>query len=133
MRHLALASALALSTAACGGSSGSSPIQPQYQPQITNITDSFQFQLTGVTDGDGSLSYTWQNTGTMASVDRSSALTGGTVNLTLRDAGNTLVYQGPLHGVSGSVSTAAGVAGSWTIVVDFVHATGTINFRSQKQ
>lgn len=126
-----LVSALALSVA-CGGSSGSAPVQPQYQPQITNLTDSFAFQLTGVTDGSGSLSYTWQNTGTMASVDRSSTVSSGTVTLTLRDASNAQVYQGPLEGVSGSVSTAAGTAGSWTIVVDFIHASGTINFRAQK-
>ncbi len=129
-----LASLLALSISACGGSdSGSPPVQPQYQPQITNLTDSFGFQLTDVANGDGRLSYTWHNTGTMASVDRSSAISAGSVTLTLRDAAGTQVYQGPLDGTTGSASTLAGVTGDWTIVVDFTHTTGTINFRAQKQ
>ena len=123
---LALASLLA-----CGG--GSALDQPQYQPQIVNVTDSFAFQLTGVNSGDGVLNYTWRNTGTGASIDRSSNVSGGTVTLTVRDAAGVQVYQSPLQGVSGSVSTASGAAGDWTIVVDFAQATGTINFRAQKQ
>ena len=128
---VSIASLVALSLAGCG--SGSSPVQAQYQPQITNLTDSFGFQLTGVTNGDGSLSYSWQNTGTSASVDRSSNISSGTVTLTLRDAANVEVYKAALNGVSGSVQTASGTPGNWTISVDFSQTTGTINFRTQKQ
>ncbi len=133
MRHplAAVATLLAAILVACGG--GSTPIQSQYQPQIVNQTDSFAFQLTGVSNGDGTLSYTWQNTGAAASIDRSSSISSGTVTLTVRDAAGAQVYQAPLNGASGSVLTTAGAAGSWTIVVDFVQATGTINFRAQKQ
>lgn len=124
---------LALTLSACGGGSdGSPPIQPQYNPEIVNLTDSFQFQLTDVVDGDGSLNYSWTNTGTAATIDRSSSIDAGSVTVTLRDASNAQVYQGPLQGVSGSVSTPTGTAGTWTIVVDFANATGTINFRVQK-
>lgn len=136
MRHTfsAAAAVLALSLSACGGGDGgSTPIQPQYQPQIVNLTDSFEFQLTNVQNGDGSLTYTWQNTGTKASIDRSSAITAGSVTLTLRDAANAIVYQGALNGASGSVSSSTGTPGAWTVVVDFTNATGTINFRCQKQ
>jgi hypothetical protein len=126
----ATVTALALSLSACGGSA---PIQPQYQPQIVNLTDSFEFQLTNVQNGAGSLTYTWQNSGTKATVDRSSAITAGAVTLTLRDAGNTVVYQGALSGASGSVASGTGTAGAWTVVVDFTNTTGTINFRCQKQ
>ncbi len=126
-----IASFVALSLAGCGG--GSSPVQAQYQPQVTNLTDSFGFQLTGVTNGDGSLSYSWQNTGTSASIDRSSSVSNGTVTLTLRDAANVEVYKAALNGASGSVQTASGDAGTWTIIVDFSQTTGTINFRAQKQ
>lgn len=132
MRLLALSliPIAALSAAGCGGG-GSPPLQPQYQPQIVNTTNSFSFQLTGVQNGDGSLAYTWQNTGTAATVDRSSSISGGTVTLTIRDAANAIVYQGALNGATGSVVTTAGVAGAWTITVDFAGATGTINFRVQ--
>ncbi len=135
MRQLfaVLASIVAISIAGCGGGGSSNPVQPKYQPEIVNLTDSFSFQLTGVVDGSGSLSYVWHDTGTMASVDRSSSISAGTVTLTLRDNAGTQVYQGPLNGVTGSVASAAGVAGNWTVVVDFVNATGTINFRLQAQ
>ncbi len=126
MRRM-LAAALLLGAVACGGNS---PMNPAYQPQIVNNTNSFQFQLTGVQNGSGSFSYTWQNTGTHASIDRSSSISAGTVNLTLKDATGAVVYNQPLNGTSGSVQ-APGTAGAWTIIVDFASATGTINFRAQ--
>ncbi len=128
MRKLVRAVTL-LGAIACGGSN---PLNPQYQPQITNVTDSFALQLTGVQNGSASLVYTWQNTGTAATVDRSSSISGGTVTLLIKDAAGVQVYSGPLNGQAGSVSTSAGTAGAWTIEVDFSNATGTINFRVQK-
>ncbi len=128
MRRM-LAAALLLGAVACGGNS---PMNPAYQPQIVNNTNSFQFQLTGVQNGSGSFSYTWQNTGTHASIDRSSSISAGTVNLTLKDSAGVVVYNHPLNGASGSApSDIPGATGAWTIVVDFVNATGTINFRAQ--
>ena len=130
--RLAVVALVPLLAAAACGQSGTSPLQPIYQPQVTNLTDSFAMQLTGVQNGSASLPYSWQNTGTAATVDRSSAITGGTVTLTLRDATGTQVYSGPLNGQSGSVATGTGTAGNWTVLVDFTDATGTINFRLQK-
>ncbi len=72
--------------AACGGSS-TSPVQPQYQPQIANNPNDFSFQLTNVQDGTGQLIYLWQNSGTAASVDRSCASSAGAVSLTMKDGG----------------------------------------------
>ena len=129
MRRLLAAVAL-LGAVACG--SGNNPTNPAYQPEIVNLTDSFSFQLTGVQNGAGSLPYTWQNTGTKATIDRSSSISAGTVTLTLKDSAGATVYTGPLNGVSGSVQTAVGAAGAWTIIVGFSGATGTINFRAQK-
>lgn len=130
----AVSIAAALSFTACGGSDPNPVLSPEYHPEITNLTDSFSFQLTNVVNGSGSLSYAWQNTGTLASIDRSSSIGSGAVTLTLRDAAGTQVYKGPLDGVTGSVATApAGAAGTWTIAVDFIDTTGTINFRAQKQ
>ena len=126
-----LAVAVLLAAVACG-QAASDPLQPAYQPQVTNVTDSFALQLTGVQNGSASLAYTWRNTGTAATVDRSCAISGGTVTLVIRDAAGTQVYAGPLAGQTGSVGTASGVTGDWTIRVDFADATGTINFRVQK-
>jgi hypothetical protein len=133
MKRTSLA-ALTFLAVACGsgGGSGSTVIQPQYQPQIVNVADSFSLQLTGVADGTGSLVYGWSNSGTRASINRSCAITGGNVILTVKDNGGAIVYANTLVGMSGSVSTGTGAAGTWTIQTDFTHATGTINFSAQK-
>ncbi len=132
--HRLLATVALLGTVACGGASDgyNPPLDPAYQPQIVNLTDSFSFQLTGVQNGSASLSYGWQNTGTQATIDRSSAIDAGSVTLTLRDSTGATVYSSALNGQTGSVATSAGAAGAWTVVVDFADATGTINFRAQK-
>ena len=53
---------------ACGGGS-SNPIAPQFQPEVINNADSFSFQVTGVQNASSTLTYTWQNTGTTATVN----------------------------------------------------------------
>jgi len=129
-KHLALA-VLAFA-AACGGGSSSNPLNPVNQPEVVNLTDDFSFQVTGVDDGSGSFTYTWQNTGTAATVDRSSDVAAGNVVLTVRDANGTVVLTDPVPW-SGSVTTSpTGVAGAWSIQVDFSHTSGTVNFRAQK-
>jgi len=126
-----VALAVLLAASACGGSSSSNPLNPVNQPEVANLTDDFSFQVTGVDNGSGSFTYTWQNGGTSATVDRSSDVTAGAVLLTVRDANGTTVLSDPVPW-SGSVTTATGVAGAWSIQVDFDHASGTVNFRAQK-
>jgi hypothetical protein len=72
-----------------------------------------------------------RNSGTAATVDRSSDVAAGAVVLTIRDAAGTLVLADPVPW-SGSVTTATGVSGAWSIQVVFDHASGTVNFRAQK-
>jgi hypothetical protein len=118
--------------AACGGSDGSTnPLNPVNEPEIANLPDDFSFQVTGVDDGSGTFTYAWQNSGTAATVDRSSDVTAGAVFLTVRDANGAVVLSDPVPW-SGSVTTATGAAGSWSIQVAFDHASGSVNFRAQK-
>lgn len=102
-----------------------------FQPQINNAADNFQFQATGLTNVTTTVQYTWSNSGTQATVNHSSAVTGGTATLTIKDANGTQVYTGALV-ASANPTTSAGVAGSWTIRVDLVNTGGTLNFRVQK-
>ena len=109
---------------------GSDPLAP-FQPEITSIADNFEFQATGLTGVTWSQEYVWTNSETTANVDHSSAITGGTTLLTIRDHNGTQVYSAAL-GPSGSVATAAGVAGNnWRIRVQLTNVSGTINFRVQ--
>lgn len=106
---------------------------PGVQPEIANLTDNFQFQTSSLRGASGSWSYTWQNTGTVATVNQSCSITGGTATLVIRDSGGTQVYSRDLA-ENGTFVTTAGTTGAWTIVVVFDRVTAAaVNFRAQKQ
>ena len=114
---------------------GDGPTAPGIQPQITNLTDAFSYQVSSIQDFSGTASYTWQNTGTVAKVTHASdAGATGTATLTVRDATGTLVYSGQLAS-SGQPSTdPAGVAGAWTITVVYSsYSNSQVNFGVLKQ
>lgn len=106
------------------------PLAP-FEPEITSATDNFQFQATGVTAVTSTLSYTWANTGTRATVNHSTTVTAGTAELTIRDASGTVVYSKALV-PSLNEPTAVGGPGSWTIQLRLTNYSGTLNFRVQK-
>lgn len=108
----------------------SDPLAP-FQPEITNATDNFQFQATGVTAASTTLTYTWTNTGTRATINHSTTTSAGTARLTVRDATGTVIYDQALV-PSLNEPTAAGTAGAWTIQVRLDGYSGTLNFRVQK-
>lgn len=126
---VSLVSLLAMAAAtACGGDSLTNP---QFQPEIVNVVDSFELQATGITDVSEIRAYTWTNTGTTASVDRSTTLTAGSGTLTILDADGQQVYSGPITS-DGSSTTQTGTAGDWTVRIVLTNASGTVNFRVQK-
>ncbi len=121
---------LALLTATgCG--SDSSPVSPGIDPEIVNVTDNFQFQVSNVQNYTGSWEYSWTNTGNLAVVDHSSAVTNGSATLTLVDSNGGEVYTRDLA-VDGSYTSSAGQSGNWTVRVALNGASGTFNFRVDK-
>lgn len=125
-RSIALALGICCA-AACGTNN---PFGP-YQPQINPAPDNFQFQVTGLNGLTTTAQYSWQNSGTAATVNHSSAVASGTATVTIRDAIGTQVYSGALV-ASGTPATNSGVAGRWTIRVELVNTVGDLNFRVQK-
>jgi hypothetical protein len=108
------------------------PSSPGTEPEITNETDSFAYQVTGVKNYSGADSYTWENTGTAASVDISSAQAAGAALIVMVDADGKHVFSEPVS-ADGSFPSAAGTAGFWTVRVYYASFTGTVNFRAQKK
>lgn len=117
--------------ASCGGTSNNNALNPQFQPQVNNAPDNFQFQTTGVTNVTQTLDYSWQNSGTRASVNQACAITGGTATLTLRDPQGLAVYSGDLS-ANGTFSSIAGTTGTWNVHIELTRVNGTLNFRVQK-
>jgi hypothetical protein len=122
-----LAGAALLFLAGC-----SDPVSPGKDLQISNVTDSFQFQVTDMKRYTRALSYSWMNTGTIAAVNQACSITEGTAILTIRDANGTQTYSRNLSD-NGTFDTAAGTSGSWTIELALSKTTGTLNFRVQKK
>ena len=120
---------------ACGGDSDN-PVGPGTttgsgtgtEPQITNATDDFQYQL-NTTNFSTNGGYPWRNTGTSARITNSSSISSGTVTLQIRDPGGRIVY---LKNLTEAGTTEVGATGEWRIDVIPVGVTGTINFRVQK-
>lgn len=129
IRFLLISATLGALVLACGSSANI--IGPGNQLQVTNAPDDFQLQVTGLTNVDQTLRYTWSNTGDSTSVDQSSAVTSGTATLTIRDPGGVVVYQSNLQ-TNGTFHSAKSTTGAWKIEVKLVNADGTVNFRVQK-
>ena len=110
----------------CGNDNNNS-LAP-FQPEIINETDAFQFQVTNAENVTTVVSYAWQNTGTQATVNHSSAVNSGSATVTILDAQQTEVYSGGLV-ASANEPTVAGEAGAWTIQVVLMDCSGTLNFR----
>lgn len=105
---------------------------PGVEPEIRNNPDSFEFQVSELDRYSGTLTYTWSNSGAVANVNQSAALTGGSAQLTVLDRNGNQVYSRSLT-ENGTYVTAQGQTGSWQIRVVFTDATGTLNFRVQKR
>ncbi len=113
----------------CGG--GGNALNPQFQPQVTNQADNFQFQTTGITNITQTLTYTWQDSGTAANINQACSITAGTATLTILDANGAQVYSASLAN-NGTFSSTSGASGAWTIKVVLSGVSGTLNFRVQK-
>jgi purine nucleoside permease len=130
---LALVALAAAMTLAAGCSDKKNNVlDPAFQPEVANNIDNFQFQATGVTSVTQVLDYPWRNTGTQANVDQSCSITAGSATIALRDSTGALVYSRNLAD-GGSFSSAAGLAGTWSIRVTLSQVRGTLNFRVQKK
>lgn len=99
--------------------------------QVTNVADNFQFQVTDTKNYSHTYAYTWANSGTAATVNQSSSVSGGDATLILKDNTGTTVYTKSLK-QNGTFTSTAGVAGNWTIQLIANKVSGTLNFRVQK-
>ena len=108
-----------------------SALAPQFEPEVSNKTDSFEFQASGLTGITETLKYNWSNTGVKANINQSTTTSGGTATLVLRDVSNLEVYNRNLS-ENGTFFSQEGQTGTWEIVIVLNDFHGTINFRVEK-
>jgi hypothetical protein len=127
LRRVVAPALVALALAACGDDT----LAP-FQPEVGDAANTFQFQVTALTNVTTTVEYPWQNTGTSANVNQSTSLSAGTASVTITDATGATVYSRALTD-NGTFQTSAGQAGSWRIRVVVNGASGAVNFRVQKR
>jgi len=119
---------------ACSSNTPVAPISPplsQFQPQIANISDNFQFQVTGATNVSTTVEYLWQNSGSRANINQSCAITAGTAVLTVLDSNQGQRDTNSLS-ANGTFQSDSGMVGTWKVRVVLTGLSGTLNFRVQK-
>lgn len=119
---------LTLALVACGDSN---PIGPSNQPEIANNPDNFQFQASNLSRTTQTLTYSWTNSGTVATVNQSGRIDAGEATLVLRDGSGNQVYSRSLTS-TGTFPSSSGNAGTWRIEVVLSNVSGTVNFRVQR-
>ena len=112
-----------------------SPTSPGIEPEISNVADSFSYQVRDIRNSTRTWEYRWQNGGTLATVSHSSnAGATGSATLTLLDAAGTQVYSGPLLTSGEPTTSPAGVAGSWTVrIVYSAYSNSQVNFELSRR
>ncbi len=128
-RPVLLVAAACLALVACVGCGDDSSAGKDLQ--VTNAPDSFQFQVTDTKNYSHTYTYTWANSGTSATVNQASSISGGDATLVIKDNAGATVYSRSLK-QNGTFATAAGVAGNWTVQLLASKVSGTLNFRAQK-
>jgi hypothetical protein len=129
--HAGLASlvlALGMLASSCGDNTA--PLAA-FEPEVSNVSNSFSLQATGVTNVTATVSYTWSNSGTRATINHSTTTNSGSAVLVIKDAAGTTVYNKALV-PSLNEPTAIGVGGNWTVQVTFTRYSGTLNVLAQK-
>lgn len=130
-RGSTLTYAVALASLVLAGCGDNTPTSPGIQPEIINIVDSFEYQVSDIRNYSGTATYAWENTGTGANIDLSTAGDAGDAVLTVHDDAGTPVFTGTLD-ADGTFATNRGIAGNWTLRVDYTSFSGTVNFRLEK-
>ncbi len=127
----ALAGLSSLLGVSCSSDNTTSPPLSQFQPQIANTPDNFQFQITGAANVTTTVEYPWHNSGTRATINQSSSISAGSAVLTLFDTTQVQRYSNSLA-ANGTFASDTGTAGGWKVRVVLVNLSGTLNFRAQK-
>lgn len=126
-----LACAFAVAGLMLAGCGDNTPTSPGIQPEIINNVDSFEYQVSDIRNYSGTASYVWENTGTGANINLSTAGDVGDAMLTVYDDVDAPVFTGALS-ANGTFATDPGAAGSWTVRVEYTSFSGTVNFRLEK-
>jgi hypothetical protein len=131
LSHVLAAASILVCLAWAGGCSDNTTSLAPFEPEVSNVADNFSIQATGVRNVTSTLSYTWANSGTRATINHSTTTSSGSAQVVVKDNAGTIVYS---KGLMPSLNepTEVGQPGSWTIELVFSSYSGTLNLLAQK-
>ncbi|HEX5005395.1 MAG TPA: hypothetical protein VFV65_08755 [Gemmatimonadales bacterium] len=109
-----------------GCSVPSESLGPGNHVTVTNLVGHFQLTADNIQNVTTTLTFTWQNPGTVAEIDHQSFMPHGSTLLIIRDAADSLRYEGKLL-YQLEDRTAAGVPGEWTVTFSLDESVGDID------
>jgi len=98
---------------------------------VMNNPDNFSLHIGSVQNFSYKTTYSWENSGTKASVRQASSIAEGVANLEVRDAAGLVVHAKSLR-ESGSFTTFEGKPGTWKIHFVLNDATGSVTFEVRR-
>lgn len=106
-------------------------IGPDNNPRLVNVTDTLSYQADGLENVNQTLTWTWNNTGSTATITftKEHLVPHGITQLTVTDANGTVVYDLNVQLIWNEVQhTDAGVPGAWTVNLGMFGTTGDLDF-----
>ncbi len=98
---------------------GDESVQSTDNKSVGNVKDSFGYSMSAVNKTKIEV-YKWENGASKAMIGYSGAVQKGHLSLTIKDAAGLTVYSGEYSGNdSQGLSTQRGLAGTWTIEMEF--------------
>src|SRR5438128_2730511 len=94
------------------------PVGAPNRPELTNQPDAFHYKAWDLQGVHDTVRWLWVNRGPLAVVTHESFLPHGETVISIREAGGTEVYNGPLESPQGEPlarTTRAGLPGTWII------------------
>lgn len=112
------------------GACSSNPVSPWHPEVLSNPADNFLLQAANVTNVTTTVTNSWVNTGTRATITHSTTTTAGSTLLVIKDAAGATVYSKALS-PSLEEPSLIGKAGTWSIQLTLTSYSGSLNFRVQ--
>ncbi len=106
-------------------------IGPDNNPRLVNVTDTLSYQADGLDNVNQTLTWTWNNSGSTATITftKEHLVPHGITQLTVTDANGTVVYDLNIQLIWNEVQhTDSGAPGAWTVNLGMFGTTGDLDF-----
>jgi len=100
-------------------------------PVLVNVTDTLSYRADGLDNVNQTLTWTWNNSGTTATITftKENLVPHGITQLTVTDANGTVVYDLNIQLIWNEVQhTNSGAPGAWTVNLGMFGTTGDLDF-----